>query len=94
VQKLILNKIFPNQDIEVQSFAYYCVKLRFVTYLSFECEVPGGLLILYSLNKNAQIEKVTNITSEKHTLLDLFVALGFDDRTFFRDGIEEHICYT
>ena len=34
-------------------------------------------------NKNAQIEKVTNITSEKHTLLDLFVAMGFDDRAFF-----------
>ena len=34
-------------------------------------------------NKNAQIEKVTNITSEKHTLLDLFAAMGFDDRTFF-----------
>ena len=34
-------------------------------------------------NKNAQIEKVTNITSEKHTLLDLFEAMGFDDRTFF-----------
>ena len=45
-------------------------------------------------NKNAQIEKVTNITSEKHTLLDLFVAMGFDDRAFFRDGIEENICYT
>jgi len=34
-------------------------------------------------NKNAQIEKVTNITLEKHTLLDLFAAMGFDDRTFF-----------
>ena len=45
-------------------------------------------------NKNAQIENVTNITSEKHTLLDLFVAMDFDDRIFFRDGIEEHICYT
>ena len=39
-----------------------------------------------------KLEKVTNITSEKHTLLDLFVAIGFDDRTLFRDGIEEHIC--
>ena len=34
-------------------------------------------------NKNAQIEKVTNIASEKHTLLDLFVAMGFDERAFF-----------
>ena len=33
-------------------------------------------------NKNAQIEKVTNITSEKPTLLDLFAAMGFDDRTY------------
>ena len=70
-----------------------CEVCGFVTYLSFECEVPG-LLVLYSRTKNAQIEKVTNITSEKPTLLDLFVAMGFDDRTFFRDGIEEHICYT
>ena len=42
----------------------------------------------------SQIEKVKNITSEKHTLLDLFVAMVFDDRTFIRDGIKEHICYT
>ena len=46
-------------------------------------------------NKNAQTEKVTNnVTSEKPTLLYLFVAMGFDDETFFRNGIEEHICYT
>ena len=45
-------------------------------------------------NKNAQIEKVTNITPEKHTLLDLFVAMGFDDRTYFRDEIEEHYFVT
>ena len=45
-------------------------------------------------NKNAQIEKVINITSENHTLLDLFVAMSFDAGTFFRDGIEENICYT
>ena len=37
-------------------------------------------------NKNAQIEKVT----EKHTLLNLFVAMGFDDKTFFRDEIDCH----
>ena len=43
-------------------------------------------------NKNAQFEKVTNITPEKHTLLNLFVAMGFDDRKFFCDGIEENIC--
>ena len=46
------------------------------------------------VNKNAQVEKVTNIISEKHTLLDHFVAMGFNDGTFFRDGIEENICYT
>ena len=29
------------------------------------------------------------MTSEKHTPLDLFVAMGFDDRKFFRDEIED-----
>ena len=45
-------------------------------------------------NKNAQIEKVTNITPENHTPLNLFVTMGFDDRTLFLDRIEELICYT
>ena len=70
-----------------------CEVCSFVTYLSFECEV-SGLLVLYSRTKMLKFEKVSNITSKKHTLLDLFVAMCFDDRNFFGDGIEEHVCYT
>ena len=58
-----------------------------------ECEVPG-LLVLYSRTKMLKLRKSQTLHQKKPTLLDLFVAMGFDDRTFFRDGIEEHICYT
>ena len=70
-----------------------CEVCSFVTYLSFECGMPG-LLVLYSRTKMLKLRKSQTLHQKKHTLLDLFVAMGFDARTFFRDGIEEHICYT
>ena len=67
--------------------------LHIVVWSQRFCYIPFFWCNILS-NKNAQIEKVTNNTSEKHTLLDLFVAMGFDERTFFRDGIEWNICYS
>ena len=67
-----------------------CEVCRFVTYLSFECEMPS-LHVLYSRTKMLKLRK--SQTLHKIFVVDIFVA-GFDDRTIFRDGIEEHICCT
>ena len=45
-------------------------------------------------NKNAEIDKVANIALENTHFLDLSVAMDFDNKAVFRDGVEEHISYT
>ena len=54
VSKLILNKIFPNEDIEVKSFAYCCVKSAVLLHI-FRLNAGCLVFLFYTLKKKASI---------------------------------------
>ena len=66
-------------------------KLCGFAYASFDCEV-SDFLALYSQTNMLKLRKSQTLNL-KTPIFDLSVAIGFDGKTIFRDGVESYFYF-